>query len=57
MFQINIETQLKLNLSNTILVIITTSVLMFNNTGNLPLRKGFQNTHLAFYPKQMDTVN
>ena len=57
MFQINLETQLKLYFSNIILVIITTSFLMSNNTGNLPLRKGFLNPHLAFYPKQMDTVN
>ena len=48
MFQINLETQLKLYFSNTFLVIITTSILMSNNTGNLPVRKGFQNHHLAF---------
>ena len=57
MFQINLETQLKLYFSNIILFIITTSILISNNTGNLPLRKGFQNPHLAFYPKQMNTVN
>ena len=55
MFKINLETHLKLYFSNICLVIITTSILMSNNTGKLPLRKGFQNLHLAFYPKQMDT--
>ena len=48
MFQINLETHLKLYFSNIFLVIITTSILMSNNTGNLPLRKGFQNSHLNF---------
>ena len=57
MFQINLETQFKLYFSNIFLVIIKSSILMSNNTGNLPLRKGFQNPHLAFYPKQMDMVN
>ena len=57
MFQINLETQLKLYFSNIILGIITNSILMSNNTGNLLLKKGFPNIHLAFYPKQMDTVN
>ena len=48
MFKINIETQLKLYFSTTFLVIITTSTLMSNNTGNLPLRKGFKNHQIAF---------
>ena len=51
MFQINLETQLKLYFSIIFLVIITTSILLSNNTGNLPLRKDFQNPHLAFYLK------
>jgi hypothetical protein len=57
MLQINLETHLKLYLSNIFLVIITTSILMSNNTGNLSLRKGFQNPHLAFYLKQIDKLN
>ena len=58
MFQINLETQLKLYLSNTFLVIIKTSILMSKNTGNLLVRKGFQNPHLAFfYLLQMDKLN
>ena len=57
MFQINLETHLKLYFSNIFLVIITTSILLSNNTGNLPLRNGFQNPHLAFYLKQMDKLN
>ena len=44
MFQINLETQLCF--SNIFLVIITTSILLSNNTGKLPVRKGFQNPHL-----------
>ena len=52
MFQINLETNLKLYSSNIFLVIITTSILLSKNTGNLPLRKGFQNPHLTFYLKQ-----
>ena len=39
------------------LVIITTSILMPNNTRNLPLRKGFPNPNIAFYLKQMDKLN
>ena len=57
MLQINLETQLKLFFSNIILFIITTGILMSNNTRNLPLRKSFPNPHLAFYLKQMDKVN
>ena len=57
MFQINLETHLKLYFSNIFYVIITTSILMSNNTRNLPLRKGFKNPHLAFYLKQIDKLN
>ena len=57
MFQISLETQKKMYFSNFILVIKPTSILIFNNTGNLPLEKSFQNPDLAFYPKQKDTVN
>ena len=57
MFQINLETHLKLNFSNIFLFIITSSILLFNNTRHLPLRKGFQNPHLAFYLKQMGKLN
>ena len=57
MFQINLETHLKLYFSNIFLVVITTSILLSNNTGNLPLRKGFQNPHIAFYLKQMNKPN
>ena len=39
MFQINIETHLKLYFSNIFLVIITTSISLSNNTGNLPLKR------------------
>ena len=56
-FQINLETHLKMYFSNICLVIITNSILLSNNTGNLPLRKGFQNPHLAFYLKRMDMLN
>ena len=57
MFQINLETPLRLYSSNNFLVIIKTNILLSNNTGNLPLRNGFQNPHLAFYLKQMDKPN
>ena len=57
MFQINLETHLKLYFSNIFLVIITTSILMSNNAGNLPLRKGFKIPDLAFYLKQMDKLD
>ena len=57
MFQNNLETHLKLYFSNIFLVIITNTILLSNNTGNLPFRKGFQNPHLAFYLKQMDKLN
>ena len=57
MFQINLETHLKLYFSNIFLVIIKTSILMSKNTKKLPLRKGFQNPHLAFYLKQIDKPN
>ena len=40
-FQINLETQVKLYISNIILGIITISILMSNNTGNLPLNLGW----------------
>ena len=36
MLQINLETQLKLDFSNIFLVIITTSIVLSNNTKNLP---------------------
>ena len=48
MFQINLKTQLKPYYSNTVLVIIPTSILKSNNTENLPVRKGFQNPYLSF---------
>ena len=57
MFQIYLETHLKLYFSNIFPVIITTNILLSNNTRNLPLRKGFQNPHFAFYLKQMDKLN
>ena len=57
MFQINLNTHLKLYFSNIFLVNITTSILMSNNAGNLPKRKCFQNPHLAFSLKQMDKIN
>ena len=57
MFQINLETHLELYFSNIFLVIITTSILLSNITGNLPLKKGFQNPHLAFYLKLMEKLN
>ena len=57
MFQVSLETHIKLIFSNSFLVIIKSSILRSNNTGNLPLRKGFQNPHIAFYLKQMDKPN
>ena len=57
MFQITLETQLKLNNSNNFLVAITTIVLMSDNTGNIPMIKGFQNPHLAFYLQQIYKLN
>ena len=57
MFQITLETQIKLYISDNFLVTITTIVLMSDNTGNIPITKGFQNPHLAFYLKQMDKLN
>ena len=48
MFQIAVETQIKLYVSNNFLVIITAIVLMSDNIGNIPFIKGFQNPHLAF---------
>ena len=58
MFQVSLETHLKLYLSNIFLVIIKKNrSLRSKTTGNLPLRKGFQNPHLAFYLKQMDKPN
>ena len=50
MFQINLETHLKLYFSNIFLVIITTSNSLSNNTGNLPLKKGFQNPSPCLLP-------
>ena len=57
MFQIILETDLKLFLSNICLVSITTSILMSSNNENLPLSKGFPNSNLAFYLKQMEKLN
>ena len=57
MFQLNLDTNLKLYFSNSFLAFIITSILMSNNTGNLRLGKSFQNPHLAFYLKQMDKPN
>ena len=57
MLQVSLETHLKLCFSNMFLVIIENSMLRSNKTGNLPLRKGFQDPHLAYYFKQMDKPN
>ena len=57
LFQVSLEIQLKLNLSDISLVIIKNSILGSNNTGNLSLIEVFQNPHLAFYLKQMDKPN
>ena len=57
MFQITLETQIKLYISNNCLVTITTIVLMSDNTGNIPIIKGFQNPHLAFYLQQIYKLN
>ena len=53
MFQITLETQIKLYISNNFLVTVTTIVLMSDNTGNIPIKKGFQNPHLAFNLQQI----
>ena len=45
MFQITLETQIKLYISNNFLVTITTIVLMSDNTGNITKIKVFQNHH------------
>ena len=57
MFQITLETQIKLYISNNFLVTITTIVLMSDNTGYIPIIKGFQNPHLAFYLQQIYKLN
>ena len=57
MLQFRLETHLKLYFSNIFIVIIKNCILRSNNTGNLTLRKGFQNPHLAFYLKQMNKPN
>ena len=54
MFQINLETHLKL--SNICLVIIRTSILWSNNTGNLPLRRGFKILNLPFILKKWTSL-
>ena len=48
MFQINLKTQFKLYFSHIFLVIITTSILMYNNTGNLPFERVFKILTLPF---------
>ena len=53
MFQITLETQIKLYISNNFLVNITTIVLISDNTGNIPITKGCQDPQLAFYLQQM----
>ena len=53
MFQITLETQIKLYISNNFLLTITTIVLMSNNTGYIPIIKGLQNPHLALYLQQI----
>ena len=49
MLHIHLETQLKLDFSNIILVIITTSIVLSNNTKILPFKKFFENAHFVFY--------
>ena len=48
MFLNILETHLKLYFSNIFLVIMTTSILLSDNTGNLPLRKGFSKPSPCF---------
>ena len=57
MFQVSLETHLKLYFSNIFLVIIKNIILRSNNAGNVHLEKGFQNPQLAFYLEQMDKSN
>ena len=57
MFQITLETQIKLYISNNFLVTITAIVLMSDNTGNILMIKGFQNPHHAFYLQQIYKPN
>ena len=57
MFQISLKTQIKLYISNKFLVTITSIVLMSDNTGNIPIIKGFQNPYLAFYRQQIYKLN
>jgi hypothetical protein len=52
-----LETQIKLFISNNFLVTITTIVLLSDNTRNIPIIKGFQNPHLAFYLQQIYNLN
>ena len=51
MFQVTLKTQIKLYMSNNFLVTITTTVLMSDITGNIPIIKGFQNPHLGIKKK------
>ena len=57
MFQVTLETKIKMYLLNNFLITITTFVLMSDNTGNIPIIKGVQNPHLAFYLKQIYKLN
>ena len=57
MFQVSLETHLKLYLYNIFLDIIKKKYFKVQQYRKFTLKKGFSNPHLAFYLEQMDNPN
>ena len=56
MFQITLQTQIKMYISNNFLLTITTIVLMSDNNENLPMIKGFKILTLPFIVKKYTSL-